>query len=159
MDIDIDQYSKMAVAHLTSQEERYVNFVLRGINPSAAARQAGYSNPIETVGEFAHRTDIQTAIAHGREVSRQLALQAGALEFTKEDATRLYLEAHALSDTSADKIKAVDSLVKLHGLAEPERKELVFGTVEQMREMDTEALMELAESDIELDPSQYAEKE
>lgn len=151
----VAEYAALSVRTLTSQEEVYVGHCIRGMNPTASARAAGYTNVMEVVAGFAERDDIQTALAHGREVSRQLALQAGALEFTRDDATRLYLEAHSTADTAAERIRAVDSLVKLHGLSEPEKKEITVTSKEQLRTMDTEELSRIAGSDILLDPSQY----
>jgi hypothetical protein len=154
----VAEYAAMAVRTLTSQEEVYVSHCIRGLNPSAACRAAGYTNVPEIMADFAERRDIQTALAHGREVSRQLALQAGQLDFTRDDATRLYLEAHSTADTAAERIRAVDSLVKLHGLSEPDKKEVVITSRDQLTVMDTEELARIAGSDILLDPSEYEVK-
>ena len=70
-------------------------------------------------------------------------MSAGAIEFTKDDATSLYLEAHATSETAAEKIRAVDSLVKLHGLATPEKVEVQITSRSQMDALDDEALLKL----------------
>ncbi len=142
---------------LTSQEEAYVRYCIQGINPSAAARSAGYSDPVSTLAEFAERDDIQKALAYGREMVRQAALNAGALDFKKDDATRMYLDAHSKAENATEMIRATDSLVKLHGLAEPEKKEIKITSRDQIQELDSAALLELAGSEIQLTPDQYTE--
>ena len=92
-----------------------------------------------------------------REMQRQVAVQAGAIEFTKDDATALYLEAHAKSATAMEEIRAVDSLVKLHGLATPEKVEVTVTNRSQMESMDDEQLMKLAGQEIHLSPDDYVE--
>lgn len=143
--------------HLTSQEETYVLYRIRGINPKAAARSAGYPVPERAVADLGMREDITRAIAYGREMARQSALNAGALEFTRDDATRLYLEAHAKSATALEEIRAIDSLVKLHGLATPEKVEVSITRRDQLQQLDDEKLLEIAGQDITLNPEDYVE--
>ena len=144
-----------AIRELTSQEEAYVRYCIQGLNPSAAARAAGYSDPITAVATFAEREDICKALAYGREMIRQTALASGAMNFTRDDATMLYLEAHSTAENSSEKIRAVDSLVKLHGLAEPEKKEIKITTRDQMQALDSDKLLEIAGSDLVLSPDDY----
>ena len=150
-------YASLGISRLTAQEETYVQRRTQGINPSAAARAAGYRQPARAVAELSLREDITIAISYMREMQRQVAVQAGALEFTKDDATALYLEAHAKSGTAMEEIRAVDSLVKLHGLATPERVEISITNRGQMDNMDDEALLKLSGQDIQLSPSEYME--
>jgi hypothetical protein len=150
-------YSGLGIHQLTSQEENYVLYRTRGLNPLAAARACGYSRPQKAVAELAQRGDVRDAIAYFREMSRQTAIQAGAIEFSKNDATLLYLEAHAKSATATEEIKAVDSLVKLHGLATPDKVEVQITRRDQLEALDDEALMKLAGQTIQLDPADYAE--
>lgn len=148
-------YAALGIVAITSQEEQYVLMRARGLNPTAAARAAHYANPVGAVADLAQNPNVCRAIAYFREMSRQSALAAGALEFTKDDATALYLEAHAKSATATEEIKAVDSLVKLHGLATPERVELNITTRSQMESLDDEALLRLAGQEIALSPLDY----
>lgn len=148
-------YASLGIGRLTAQEETYVQRRTQGINPSAAARAAGYRQPARAVAELSHREDINLAISYMREMQRQVAVQAGAIDFTKDDATALYLEAHAKSATAMEEIRAVDSLVKLHGLATPERVEINVTNRGQMETMDDEQLMKLAGQDIMLSPDSY----
>lgn len=151
------QYSSLGIDKLSIQEEIYVQRRTQGLNPLAAARAANYRYPAKAVAELADRADVNLCISYMREMQRQTAIRAGAIEFTKDDATCLYLEAHATSETSAEKIRAVDSLVKLHGLATPEKVEINITARSQMEEMDDEALLKLAGQDIILEPEDYVE--
>ncbi|MBH0050706.1 MULTISPECIES: hypothetical protein [unclassified Pseudoalteromonas] len=150
-------YASLGIGRLTAQEETYVQRRTQGINPSAAARAAGFRYPARAVAEMAQREDITLAISYMREMQRQVAVQAGALEFTRDDATALYLEAHAKSATAMEEIRAVDSLVKLHGLATPDRVEINVTNRGQMENMDDEQLLKLAGQDIQLSPDEYVE--
>lgn len=150
-------YASLGIGRLTAQEETYVQRRTQGINPSAAARAAGFRHPARAVAEMAQREDITLAISYMREMQRQVAVQAGALEFTRDDATALYLEAHAKSATAMEEIRAVDSLVKLHGLATPDRVEVNVTNRGQMENMDDEQLLKLTGQDIQLSPDEYVE--
>lgn len=149
----------MCIGRLTSQEEVYVQRRAQGLNPLAAARAANYPQPTKAVAMLAQREDVTTAIAYAREMQRQVAIGSGSIDFTKDDATMMYLEAHATSETTADKIRATDSLVKLHGLATPEKREIVITSREQMQTLDDAELLKLAGQDIFLSPEDYMEVE
>jgi hypothetical protein len=151
------QYAALGINKLTSQEEVYVQRRSQGLNPNASARAAGFTRPAKAVAELSQRNDINLCISYMREMQRQIAVSAGAIEFTKDDATALYLEAHATSETSAEKIRAVDSLVKLHGLASPDKVEINITAREQMAAMDDDDLMKISGQDILLSPDDYAE--
>lgn len=148
--------TEIVATGLTAQEEAFVQFRVRGLNAVASARSAGYPAPFKAAEELAARPEIDEKIAFYRELARQDAIRAGAeIEFTKADATRLYLEAHAKAATATEEIKAVDSLVKLHGLAEPEKREIVVTSRQQMETLDDSKLLELAGQDILLSPDEY----
>ena len=149
-------YASLGIERLTAQEEVYVQRRTQGLNPSAAARAAGYSYPARAVAALADREDINLAISYMREMQRQVAVSAGAIAFTKDDATALYMEAHATSETAGEKIRAVDSLVKLHGLATPEKVEIDITSRSQMDAIDDAELLKIAGQDIHLSPSEYA---
>ena len=89
------------------------------------------------------------------EIRRQTIRAGVKVNFTKDDAALLYLEAHAKAKDATEEIKAVDSLVKLFGLAEPDKKEVTINSRDELKSLDDEALMQLAGEEILLDPSQY----
>lgn len=150
-------YASLGIERLTAQEEVYVQRRTQGLNPSAAARAAGYPYPARAVSMLGEREDINLAISYLREMQRQVAVSAGAIEFTKDDATALYMEAHATSETAGEKIRAVDSLVKLHGLATPEKVEVNITSRAQMDAIDDDELMRMSGQDILLSPSEYVD--
>jgi|TARA_R110000744_G_scaffold355849_1_gene462477 hypothetical protein len=149
------QYSALGIQRLSIQEEVYVQRRTQGLNPLAAARAASYEKPAKAVALLSEREDVNLCISYMREMSRQVAINSGAIDFTKDDATCLYLEAHSTSETSAEKIRAVDSLVKLHGLATPEKVEINVTNRGQMDQLDDEALLKLSGQDIQLSPDDY----
>lgn len=148
-------YAGLGISRLTSQEEHYVLLRTRGLNPLAAARSAGYHQPQQAVAKLAQREDVRDALAYFREMSRQTAIQAGAIEFTRNDATLLYLDAHSHAATATEEIKAVDSLVRLHGLATPEKVEINITARNQLEGLDDEALLRMAGQTIRLTPEEY----
>jgi len=150
-------YAGLGIRRLTSQEEAYVLNRTRGLNPLAAARAAGYSTPQRAVVDLSRMPEVQDALAYFREMSRQTAIAAGAIEFTRNDATVLYLEAHAKAATATEEIKAVDSLVKLHGLASPEKVEVQVTSRGQLEGMSDEDLLRMTGQTISLAPSEYVE--
>lgn len=145
--------------HLTAQEETFVQMRMRGLNPIASARAAGFKTPTKAARDLALRPEIDEAIAYFREQAKLLAVHAGAIEFTKDDATLLYLQAHAKAGTATEEIKAVDSLVKLHGLAAPEKKQVEITSREQLGGMSDEELQKLAGRTFNLSPDDYAQIE
>lgn len=150
-------YTAYCGRHLTAQQETYVLRRAVGMNPVAAARMAGYRDPQKAVEEMANNPAVEDAIIYMRETQRQTAIAAGAITFTKDDATALYLQAHAKSENATEEIRAVDSLVKLHGLASPEKREVVVTSKEQLAAMSDAELAALAGDEILLDPEDYAE--
>lgn len=152
-------YAGLGIKRLSSQEERYVLYRTRGINPIAAARSAGYSLPQQAVAKLAQNPDVIDALAYFRELSRQTAIKAGAIEFTRNDATVLYLEAHAKAANATEEIKAVDSLVKLHGLATPDKVEITVTNKNQLEGLSDDDLLRMAGHEIHLSPDQYHEVE
>lgn len=78
------------------------------------------------------------------------------IKFTKDQATMLLLESHRKSKDSTEEIKAVQELIKLHGLAAPEKREIEITRHDQLRELDDRELQQMAGMDIDLDPSSYA---
>lgn len=145
----------MSVERLTSQEEVYVQRRAQGVNPSAAARMAGFNVTKTLIRDLTINPTINEAIAYLREAQRQVSLSEGAIEFTKNDATTLYLAAHAKAESAAEEIRAVDSLVKLHGLAEPEKREIKITSRGDMESMSDEDLLAMAGSELRLSPDQY----
>ena len=150
-----DDYFALGIHSLTTQEEKYVQLRARNVNPTAAARSAGYKKPAEAVADLAVRDDVQRAVAYFREMSRQAAIDAGAIEFTRNDATAMLMESHAKSATATEEINAVKELIKLHGLNAPEKVEVNITRRDQLEDLSDEELLKLAKQDIHLSPDDY----
>lgn len=143
---------------LSVQEEQYVLYRTRGLTPEAAAFHARLPSDLESIWAMhAANPVIDQYLLTMREEIRRQSIRAGVrVQFTKDDAAMLYLEAHAKSANATEEIKAIDSLVNLFGLKEPEKKEVTVRSRAELQELSDKDLMELAGQDIVLDPSQYA---
>lgn len=149
------KYIGIGIGVLTHQEELYVQRRCQGLEPLAAARAANFSQPKKAVFALMEREDINLAISYTRDMQRRLNIEK--VEFTRDDATALYLEAHSTAENSTEKIRAVDSLVKLHGLAAAEKKEITVTSRKEMQVMDDAALMAMAGNTFSLAPEDYME--
>lgn len=152
--------SDTPIKPLTFQQEQYVRLRCRGLTPEAAAHHAKLPTDVESLHRMHEENPmIDQMLVQMKEEIRRQSIRAGVqVMFTKDDAALMYLEAHAKAKDATEEIKAVDSLVKLYGLAEPEKRELTVTSREQLKELDDNALMALAGEEILLDPSQYVTK-
>lgn len=130
----------------------------RGLTPEAAAHAAKLPCTTDDIYRMHEENPaIDAYLVQMREEVRRQAIRAGIkVQFTKDDAALMYLEAHAKAKDAKEEIMATDSLVKLFGLAEPDKKEVAITNRNQLQELDDEALMQLAGEEILLDPSQYS---
>lgn len=148
---------KPALQMLTHQQEQYVRLRCRGLTPEAAANAARLPSDIDSIFRMHEENPLlDEYLLQMREEIRRNTVRAGVrVQFTKDDAALLYLEAHAKSKDATEEIKAVDSLVKLYGLAEPEKREVKVTGKEDLMELEDKDLMALAGEEILLDPSEY----
>ncbi|MBE2897791.1 hypothetical protein HPC37_02840 [Pasteurellaceae bacterium 20609_3] len=143
--------------NLTPKEERYVRFRLRGLTPTAAAKHAGLpSTAAEIRALHDRKPQIDQAIIYYREQIREKAINAGLeIEFSRADAHMMYLDAYNGSANSTEKIKATDSMVKLWGLAAPEKKQVEITNRKQLESMSDQELQKLTGMTYNLDPEDY----
>jgi hypothetical protein len=147
--------------NLTPQEQKYCFLITRGIEPEAAVKRVWHKPDVAKVlSNLSLRDDINGAIAFLMEKQR-MDLYKSNLEvsFTRSDAHMMYLEAHAKAENASEEIKAIDSMVKLHGLNAPEKVEVNVSSVEQLRTLPDAELARLSGLDIKLDPADYCEVE
>ncbi len=132
---------------LTAQEQEFVNLTVRGITPIRAAKHLGIT-AIEAL-EMAANQKVVKAIEQVRSFFNIVESYRAPkdIKFTRDDATMLYMEAHAKAKDATEEIKAIDSLVKLHGIAAPEKREVKVTNESQIRSLPTEELIRLAESE------------
>lgn len=147
----------VALKPLTVQQEQYVMLRIRGLTPEAAAHHARLPSGIVSIHKMHEENPaIDAYLVQMREEVRRQSIRAGVkVQFTRDDAAIMYMEAHAKSANATEEIKAIDSLVKLFGLAEPDKKEVTVTSREQMRELSDDELMQLSGREILLDPTQY----
>lgn len=144
--------------NLTNQEQKYCFYLARGIEPESALRRTGYRGDLEDkIAELHLRDEINMAIAVLKEKQRiDLYKENREISFTRADAHMMYLEAHGKAETATEEIKAVDSMVKLHGLNAPEKVEVEVSSVKQLKDLTAAELASIAGQDIMLDPEDYS---
>lgn len=152
--------NEVALKPLTVQQEQYVMLRIRGLTPEAAAHHAKLPSDVASLYKMHEENPaIDAYLVQMREEVRRQSIRAGVkVNFTRDDAAIMYLEAHAKSANATEEIKAVDSLVKLFGLAEPDKKEVTVTSREQLKELSDDELMQMTGREIQLDPSQYISK-
>jgi phage terminase small subunit len=128
---------------LTEKESLYVQAKLRGMTNVAACTAAGVANPAVNQSNYAKNPKIKAALRRGKE------LLASEVMFDRKKAHNLLMDAHANAATTTEQVLAVRELIKLHGVAAPEVKEIhqkIEGTVEhkEVQALTDEQLLALA---------------
>jgi hypothetical protein len=131
---------------LTHMQRLYVEARLKGLSKVAAATAAGMSQPRSNYYKFEESAAVKEALRIAREIG------ATEIMFTRKKAHEMLLEAHANAATATEQIFAIREMIKLHGVAAPEVKELrhqVTGKVEHeaVKRLSTEDLLRLAKLD------------
>lgn len=124
---------------LTQIQRIYTESRLKGMSKVASATAAGITAPHKNAGRIEESAAVKEALRVGRE------LLATEIMFTRKKAHELLMEAHANSATATEQIFAIREMIKLHGVAAPEVKELrhqVTGKLEH------EEVKRLSDSDL-----------
>jgi hypothetical protein len=124
---------------LTQIQKIYVECRLKGMSKVASATAAGITAPHKNAGRIEESAAVKEALRVGRE------LLATEIMFTRKKAHEMLMEAHAHADTATEEILAIREMIKLHGVAAPEVKELrhqVTGKLEH------EAVKQLSDADL-----------
>lgn len=136
------------IAHLpkiTAQQKVYVAALVGGLSRAESAKQAGATYKQARIWD--EKPEVFAWLEHYREVQAEKVLPN--VRFGKEDAHAMYMEAYHLAATAAEKIKATDSLVKLHRINDrPTEQTLTpedIRHVKQLSDMSMEQLARLAE--------------
>ncbi|MCJ8293121.1 MAG: hypothetical protein MJK15_01825 [Colwellia sp.] len=109
--------------------------VNEGMSQGQAAEAAGYSMGMQNSSHIVKSVGFQRAYT-----ALQSKLQV-ELPFEVVNARDLYLEAHASATTTMEKLRAIDSLVKLYGLLPNKVVEIIEPTSRE--QMDTMSDAEL----------------
>ena len=133
-------YMGLNLGSLTVQQEKLVLLMSSGMSIAAAGRGAGYRSYTAAL-ESAKKPAVQQALNFYREQMRE------TVKFERANAHMMYMEAYNASATATEMKNTVDSLVKLHGLAQPDNATQVninFNNTKQLERMSDEELLELA---------------
>jgi Zn-dependent oligopeptidase len=143
-------YMGINLNDLTIQQEKLIQLIASGMSVAAAGRAAGYASP-PAAREAARRPAAAKALEFLREEMRE------TVNFKRENAHMMYMEAYTSSANATEMKNTVDSLVKLHGLATPENSTQININVQgtkQLERMSDADLLKLAGQDIKyLEPS------
>ena len=134
-------YMGLQIGELTVQQERLVLGIVSGMSVAAAGRAAGYASS-STALDASKRPAVQTAINYYREQMRE------QVNFTRENAHMLYMEAYSAAVNATEMKNTVDSLVKLHGLGTPDQATQINVNIntsaKQLERMTDEELLQIA---------------
>ena len=136
-------YMGLNLNDLTVQQEKLVQLVASGMSVAAAGRAAGYAHP-NAARDAAKRPAVSKALEFLREEMRE------TVNFKRENAHMMYMEAYTSSANATEMKNTVDSLVKLHGLAIPDNSTQVnihIQGTKQLERMSDEDLLKLAGQD------------
>lgn len=134
-----------SIAPLTYMQKIYVESIVKGMSKVASATAAGQPNPKKNYVTLDKSATVLRALQEIREVT------AGDIMFGVSEAHDLLMQAFHAATTSAEMTQAANALIKLHGTAKPEVKEIhqhLSGSVQHrasVTELSDEQLMRLAD--------------
>ncbi|OMO22310.1 hypothetical protein [Vibrio lentus] len=129
---------------MSQQELMYVVQRSAGQSPRQAGDAVGVASE-SAVLLLERRPDIVAmldSVAEAKTANTAI-VQAQPDKFTRGDAQALYNNAYAMAVNATEMIKAVDSMVKLHGLAAPEKQEVTVTNHHQVTQASEAELLEL----------------
>ena len=106
-------------APLTSQERIFVGSVLKGSTKIAAATAAGYLTPKNAAYTVPNNRNVKAALIAGREAF------AKEVDFSRRKAHEMLMDAHRNAADTNEQVMAIRELIKLHGVAAAEKKEIL----------------------------------
>ena len=134
-------YMGLNLNDLTVQQEKLVTLIASGMTIAAAGRGAGYSS-YAVAHEASKRPSVQQALQYYRDQMRE------EVKFQATHAHVMYMDAYNASATATEMKNTVDSLVKLHGLSQPDTAVQVNlnmnATSKQLERLSDEELLEIA---------------
>lgn len=134
-------YMGLNLNDLTVQQEKLVSLIASGMTVAAAGRGAGYAS-YATALDASKRPAVQKALQYYRENMRE------EVKFERANAHVMYMDAYNASATATEMKNTVDSLVKLHGLTQPDTAVQVNlnmnATSKQLERLSDEELLEIA---------------
>lgn len=129
----------LGVDPLTSQEEAFVAYILKGCTAAQAGRQVGLPSSADW-GPVLAKPNVSKVVDYG------VKLQAQRVQVTRDQLNLMLFEAHRKAGTATEEIMAVRELGKLNGLyQQQEQQEKVINSAEALRDVDDSKLLEMAE--------------
>ena len=146
---------------LTARRQSFVDWVVSGLSPTAAARKAGYEDPSGSGRRAMDSPDVQEHIQfHQR-------LHLDEMAMTREKIQEGLLEAINLAKEVQDPgsmIRGWSEIARLTGLNAPEKKEIDLKVdpngqiaVKQLEQMPTTQLLELAGGELDVIDGDFEE--
>ena len=137
-------YMGLSISSLTVQQEKLVMLVASGMSVAAAGRAAGYACA-QSANVAINSEKCQKALNYFREQYRE------KVEFTVANAHSMYMEAYTSSANATEMKNTTDSLVKLHGLVQPDNTTQVNvqvnASAKQLERLSDEELVKLVGKD------------
>lgn len=139
-------YPWLEIRPLTSQQEQFLMYHLRGMSVAEACRAVGYSSS-DTGRRLLAEERVQVILEYMR------AREFNDVQVSLETLTAMLFEAHRKSATATEEIAAIRELGKLHAIYPEVRRGADVTLVQinnhpterQLARMSTEELMKLAE--------------
>jgi len=124
---------------LTTKEKLFVDARLAGMSQAAAHHAAGYGDT-NNVYEIEKREHVQ------KELVRRMEKTAEEVDFGRKEAHEMLMQAYTNADTAMEQIAAVREMIKLHGIAVPQKIEHDHQHTHELSldRMPLKQLMELA---------------
>ena len=145
MQVDAQNGDLQHLPRITGQQKVYVAARVGGLSPTAASKQAGVS--YHKAKQWEGSPDVQAWMEHYYEVHAVQVIPK--VRFELEDAHAMYMEAFHTADSSMAKIRATESLVKLHGVERKREVKLPSASdirnIKQLAEMSLAQLAHLAD--------------
>ena len=134
-------YMGLQLGELTVQQERLGLMISSGMTVAAAGRSAGYGTYTAALNA-SKLPKVAKALEYFREQMRE------EVRFSRNNAHQMYMEAYTAAANATEMKNTVDSLVKLHGLGEPDNATQVNisinTTAKQLERLTDEELLEIA---------------
>ena len=126
---------------ITSQQKVFVAARVSGLDIAGAAKAAGCSTKMGGIWE----RDETVALWHDHYAREMMQHSLPRVQFGVEDAHSMYMRAYHLAGTSAEMVKATDSLVKLHRVGQVVAKDIPKTvTARQLADLPLAELLRLA---------------
>jgi hypothetical protein len=103
---------------LTEMQRIFVTCKLKGMTDTAAGTAAGVANPTKNSSRMMKSAAVQEAIKAGVDIA------AREIMFSRKEAHDMLMDAHRNAANTTEQVLAIREMIKLHGIAAPEVKQI-----------------------------------